>query len=1131
MKNFLKISASALTVLAIGFAVVATTNPVSAFEFPFGFGDKPEPTVEENPEPVTESVLSSSRSFTECVITASRDLVAVGDEVTLNWRTSGFRDLTINDEPISEESGSRVFSNIRENTTYILKGTNDSGSNCEAKVRVGCKPPAEVKECKMEVSKSVNKSNALPGEELEYTITVSNVGQADCTGGGVKIEDQVDPALSYVSAQLSSNLSAGYHNSPIYTENNRTLHVNGNTLNPGEVGTITLLTQVAEPSACGDFEVSNQAKATAKELNNFQVWSYSDLVKTAINNDCDTEPAKATVVVSKIVCTDESQLPNYGKLGGPNMTADTAAAWVADHDTCSLQSGFEFEWTDTQGTDPGDTLTGQAGSPWNAFGPTGTDGMTSVEINLDDLVNDQVWFREVLQTGYIPFTHGQNAGTNVDDVSAEFYCHTDVVNYDNYDFIKGMTDGQTYHCVAWNSPVPETPAPTCDMFTATPGTIMVGSSSTLSWETSHANEVFINNGIGAVVADGSIDVSPLSDIVYILTAIGADDKSVECEVPVVVSIDSVPACEFFTATPNSLPTGGGSVTLDWKTVNAGTASITPAIGVVPVVGSKVINVTESATYTLTATDSDGDEVSCQAPVVVADPSPTLTCKDNVSFSVSDSSIKRGDSTTLNWSTTNVDLVSISGINAKTLSGNQSVSPSSDVTYVLTATRGDDSVSCPVSVSVSSGGGGGGSVSPRCELKISDAKISAGEKVTLTWDSTNASDVTLTGDRGEEIFSTRNYLSNEKKDYYDGSITLSPTRDTKYTLLVERGSREEECDVSVDLVDDLVVLQTRDQQPLVAGIALSQVPYTGFEAGPVMTLMFYILLIAWSLYITYMLVARKRAVSNSGAVVSEPAINNDVRPGVVQSTVVEAVTKGVAVPLVSSLPTAVIKEPANLPTGTPTIGYMNFVGESEPVTANPHQATDAVVTELENRAHEQKALLSSDAVRYFIGKTSGLVERNESLDEIIAEAKKNYPLEDGWIVINEARMRNLCEVCKSKAAAATKTSFVPATIPDGSGSLAEAIVTGNVVAAFLMIGNRPMFAIADAAADLDAVYRNRKGGQEVISDVLSVEAAKLSDEQIKNMIKALTSAIDGTYTDEISAVKMAIVKAVKEVDAK
>ena len=47
-------------------------------------------------------------------------------------------------------------------------------------------------------------------------------------------------------------------------------------------------------------------------------------------------------------------------------------------------------------------------------------------------------------------------------------------------------------------------------------------------------------------------------------------------------------------------------------------------------------------------------------------------------------------------------------------------------------------------------------------------------------------------------------------------------------------------------------------------------------------------------------------------------------------------------------------------------------------------------------------------------------------------------------------------------------------------------------------------------------------------MLEKETADLPTEKIEAAIKALTGAIDGTYTDEASAVKMAILKAVKAV---
>jgi hypothetical protein len=571
-------------------------------------------------------------------------------------------------------------------------------------------------------------------------------------------------------------------------------------------------------------------------------------------------------------------------------------------------------------------------------------------------------------------------------------------------------------------------------------------------------------------------------------------------------------CKSFTASLSALPVGGGYVNLAWEVTGASNVSIAPAVGSVGLTGNRNVRVTQSTVYVLTATDTNGDQTTCSAPVTVADPG-VFTCENNVNFSISDSSIRRGDSVNLNWSTTNVDTVSITHINSTTLSGNQSVAPSNDITYTLTATQGDRTVNCPVSVDVTSGGGGGGSPTPRCDLDISDDKIKAGEEITLRWDTSNAREVIIEDDRGNVIFTTENYLSKDKEDFYDGSIKVKPTRDTKYTLTAERGSRDRECEVDVEVDDNIVVLQTRDQQPLVSGISLTQVPYTGFEAGPFMTSLFYALLVAWSLFITYLLIVRKRAVLSTVNTFTPSSNSLSNKDAMKQA---ESVRPDVFVPSVMSKINASQTTPNNLPTGVPPAG--SEVSKAESVTAQNNQ-----VTAIENRAHAQKALLSSDAMRYFMTSTESLVERDEALDQVIAEAKKTYPLEDGWIVINQARMQSLCEACSISS---TVNMPAPATVPTGAGSLAEVIVTGNVVAAYQMIGHRPMFALADAAADLDAVYRNRMGEKKSVSEMLSKETQNLSDTQITDIITALTSAIDGTYTDEASAVKMAIIKAMK-----
>lgn len=178
-----------------------------------------------------------------------------------------------------------------------------------------------------------------------------------------------------------------------------------------------------------------------------------------------------------------------------------------------------------------------------------------------------------------------------------------------------------------------------------------------------------------------------------------------------------------------------------------------------------------------------------------------------------------------------------------------------------------------------------------------------------------------------------------------------------------------------------------------------------------------------------------------------------------------------------------------------------------------------MTELENRVHAQKALISSDAMRFFMNATDAQA-RNETLDSILKNAKASCKSADEWVVINLAHIETLMDDDGAEAAVNTQTEATTA------GSLAEAIVTGNVIAAYAMIANRPMVALADATADLDALYRFKNGEQVVISEMLKNESEKYSAQTIKEAVVALTTALDGTYDSEETAVKTAIMKAIK-----
>lgn len=155
----------------------------------------------------------------------------------------------------------------------------------------------------------------------------------------------------------------------------------------------------------------------------------------------EPEEPTATIIASKIICPSEDLLPNWGA-GDSTMqqiTANTASQFINANPSCYL-ADWDFQWVlDSESSvNPGDNILAPASSPWTTFSSS-----ASVP------AGGKVWVREVLKEGYINFT-GQNTTENV---SAEIYCHTDILNYDNWDFVENAIEGKTYYCVAFNAPV------------------------------------------------------------------------------------------------------------------------------------------------------------------------------------------------------------------------------------------------------------------------------------------------------------------------------------------------------------------------------------------------------------------------------------------------------------------------------------------------------------------------------------------------------------------------------------------------------------------------------------------------------------------------------------------------------
>lgn len=189
-------------------------------------------------------------------------------------------------------------------------------------------------------------------------------------------------------------------------------------------------------------------------------------------------PTNVNIVAAKIVCDSESDLPNWSGTN-TNISSTTASDFVANNQNCHLESGWKFQWGygdkaghhgvsgltgtfigEANGSQGANTNTGSAFNAWKTFGPTDQNGITSVQIG-DLAGSPRIWVREVQKTGYVPFTYNYGNDAPGSNESAEMWCHTDVLNYDNYDFIDNPQLGQTYYCVALNA-ASSTPAlPAC----------------------------------------------------------------------------------------------------------------------------------------------------------------------------------------------------------------------------------------------------------------------------------------------------------------------------------------------------------------------------------------------------------------------------------------------------------------------------------------------------------------------------------------------------------------------------------------------------------------------------------------------------------------------------------------------
>lgn len=205
---------------------------------------------------------------------------------------------------------------------------------------------------------------------------------------------------------------------------------------------------------------------------------------------------------------------------------------------------------------------------------------------------------------------------------------------------------------------------------------------------------------------------------------------------------------------------GEAVILTWSTQKADSAEIDNGLGTVALNGTMKIFPSVTTTYTITAFTSGGNTVADSVTITISTgpPPPTLV------FAADPDTISPGGASTLSWTSTNTDTVSIdNGIGVVQINGEITVSPLETSNYTISATGPGGTVSETVQVTVEAQKGPSVTVT----LDASPISIQTGSSTTLSWESTKAIRANIDNNIGEVPV--------------DGTLNVSPAETTTYTI--------------------------------------------------------------------------------------------------------------------------------------------------------------------------------------------------------------------------------------------------------------------------------------------------------------------------------------------------------------
>ncbi len=447
-----------------------------------------------------------------------------------------------------------------------------------------------------------------------------------------------------------------------------------------------------------------------------------------------------------------------------NAGAHTLTASVTDYQNRTYSAAIVIN-VGTASTPPADTTSPTSGT-LSAIAPSSSQVNLSWTSSTDNI---GISYYALIRNGVQITTLGATSISYVDTAVTPSTTYTYVLksvdaagNYSQSNSVTGTT------------PAAQAPLPTIPSLTATPAAITQGQSTTLSWSTTGATTLSIDQSIGSVTGT-SRTVSPTQTTTYTLTATNSGG-SVTKTVTVTVNAVVIPPSTAFvvgdriqtTATVNVRASGGTSGTL------LGTQT-TGSLGTIVGGGTSV-----DGFYWWNVNFDNGVDGYTAETYLTKYTAPVVTPPTVSTFTASPSAITTGQSTTLSWSTTGATSLSIDqGVGAVT-GTSKTVSPTATTTYTLTATNSGGSTTKTVTVTVSPVVV---PVPPTAGAPTVNYFIASNNKTTpgasnnaLFWSVSGATNISVDQGIGQ---------GNNFGDYYVGYV--APTQTTTYTLTATNGS--------------------------------------------------------------------------------------------------------------------------------------------------------------------------------------------------------------------------------------------------------------------------------------------------------------------------------------------------------